>query len=56
DVDLLELLHFYEWKIAKWLTQDDVVFIDALPLGATGKIQKNKLRDQFKDYHLPTAQ
>lgn len=56
DVDVKELLHFYEGKIAKWWTPDDVVFIDALPLGATGKIQKNKLRDQFKDYHLPTAQ
>lgn len=56
-VDVLkhELLEFYEGKIAKWWTPDDVVFIDALPLGATGKIQKNKLRDQFKDYHLPTA-
>lgn len=55
DVDKEELIHFYEGKIAKWWTPDDVVFIDALPLGATGKIQKNKLRDQFKDYHLPTA-
>jgi fatty-acyl-CoA synthase len=55
DVVKHELLQFYEGKIAKWWTPDDVVFIDALPLGATGKIQKNKLRDQFKDYHLPTA-
>ncbi len=55
DIDKQELLDFYEGKIAKWWTPDDVVFIDALPLGATGKIQKNKLRDQFKDYHLPTA-
>lgn len=55
DIDKQELLQFYEGKIAKWWTPDDVVFIDALPLGATGKIQKNKLRDQFKDYHLPTA-
>jgi fatty-acyl-CoA synthase len=34
---------------------DDVVFIDALPMGATGKIQKNKLREQFKDHLLPGA-
>jgi fatty-acyl-CoA synthase len=32
-----------------------VAFVDAIPLGATGKMQKNKLRDQFKDYTLPTA-
>jgi len=32
-----------------------VVFVDAIPLGATGKMQKNKLRDQFAAYKLPTA-
>jgi fatty-acyl-CoA synthase len=50
-----ELLKFYEGKIAKWWTPDDVVFVDAIPLGATGKMQKNKLREQLKDYRLPTA-
>ena len=49
------LLAFFEGKIAKWWTPDDVVFVDAIPLGATGKMQKNRLRDQFKDYKLPTA-
>ncbi len=49
------LLAFFEGKIAKWWTPDDVVFVDAIPLGATGKMQKNKLREQFKDYQLPTA-
>jgi acyl-CoA synthetase (AMP-forming)/AMP-acid ligase II len=55
EVDKGDLLHFYDGKIAKWWTPDDVVFVDALPLGATGKILKNKLRDEFKDYKLPTA-
>jgi len=50
-----ELLGFYEGKIAKWWTPDDVVFVDAIPLGATGKMQKNKLRESLKDYKLPTA-
>ena len=49
------LLQFYEGKIAKWWMPDDVVFIDAIPLGATGKVQKNKLREQFAQYKLPTA-
>ena len=49
------LLEFYEGKIAKWWTPDDVTFIEALPIGATGKVLKNKLREQFKDYKLPTA-
>jgi acyl-CoA synthetase (AMP-forming)/AMP-acid ligase II len=55
NVSREDLLQFYEGKIAKWWMPDDVVFVDALPLGATGKIQKNKLREQYKDYKLPTA-
>ncbi|HTT09893.1 MAG TPA: 3-(methylthio)propionyl-CoA ligase [Burkholderiaceae bacterium] len=50
-----ELLQFYEGKIAKWWTPDDVVFVDSIPLGATGKMQKNRLREMFKDHKLPTA-
>ena len=50
-----EMLKFFEGKIAKWWTPDDVVFTDAIPLGATGKMQKNKLREMFKDHKLPTA-
>ncbi len=47
------LLAHFEGKVAKWQVPDDVVFVDAIPLGATGKIQKNKLREQFKDHPLP---
>jgi 3-(methylthio)propionyl---CoA ligase len=50
-----ELLAFYEGRIAKWWTPDDVVFVETIPLGATGKMQKNKLREQLKGYKLPTA-
>ncbi|MGO4394426.1 3-(methylthio)propionyl-CoA ligase [Variovorax sp. M-6] len=50
-----ELLAFYEGKIAKWWTPDDVVFVDAIPLGATGKMLKNRLRETFKAHTLPTA-
>jgi fatty-acyl-CoA synthase len=50
-----ELIAFYDGKIAKWWTPDDVVFVDAIPLGATGKMQKIKLREQFRDHQLPTA-
>ena len=55
EVSKETLLEFYEGKIAKWWTPDDIAFIDALPIGATGKILKNKLREQFKDHVLPTA-
>jgi 3-(methylthio)propionyl---CoA ligase len=49
-----ELIKYYEGKIAKFWTPDDVAFVEAIPLGATGKILKTKLREQFKDYRLPT--
>ncbi|WP_423679557.1 3-(methylthio)propionyl-CoA ligase [Undibacterium sp. WLHG33] len=55
EVTKEELLKFFEGKVAKWWLPDDVAFIDALPLGATGKILKNKLREQFKEHKLPTA-
>ena len=48
-----ELLAHFEGRVAKWQVPDDVVFVDAIPLGATGKMQKNKLREQFKDHRLP---
>ena len=50
-----ELLAFFEGRIAKWWTPDDVVFVDAIPLGATGKMLKNRLREQFKSHKLPSA-
>jgi len=49
------LLAHFEGKVAKWQVPDDVVFTDAIPLGATGKMQKNKLREQFKGHQLPGA-
>ncbi|MEZ0307013.1 MAG: 3-(methylthio)propionyl-CoA ligase [Ramlibacter sp.] len=50
-----ELIAFYEGKVAKWWTPDDVVFVDAIPLGATGKMLKNRLRERFATHQLPTA-
>ena len=50
-----ELLTFYEGKLAKWQIPDDVVFVDAIPIGATGKMLKVRLREQLKDYVLATA-
>lgn len=50
-----ELLQFFDGKTAKWQIPDDVIFVDAIPLGATGKMQKMKLREELKDYKLPTA-
>ncbi|MEZ7829064.1 MAG: 3-(methylthio)propionyl-CoA ligase [Brachymonas denitrificans] len=49
-----ELLAFYEDKLAKWQIPDDVVFVDAIPLGATGKMLKTKVRQMLGDYKLPS--
>ena len=53
EVSVAELLAFYDGKIAKWQVPDDVLFVDAIPLGATGKMQKMRLREMLKDYRLP---
>ncbi|MBX3496239.1 MAG: fatty-acid--CoA ligase [Parvibaculum sp.] len=50
-----EILRYMDGKIAKWWMPDDVVFVTEIPHTATGKIQKLALREQFKDYKLPTA-
>jgi acyl-CoA synthetase (AMP-forming)/AMP-acid ligase II len=50
-----DILKFMEGKIAKWWMPDDVVFVDAIPHTATGKILKTALRDQFKAYRFPTV-
>jgi acyl-CoA synthetase (AMP-forming)/AMP-acid ligase II len=55
DVSKDDLLKFYEGKIAKWWMPDDVVFVKELPHTATGKLSKLTIREQFKDYKLPTA-
>jgi acyl-CoA synthetase (AMP-forming)/AMP-acid ligase II len=55
EVSKEEILGYMEGKIAKWWMPDDVVFVDAIPHTATGKIQKRDLREQFRTYELPTA-
>jgi len=48
-----EILDALGAKIAKWQMPDDVVFVEALPMTATGKISKKDLRAKFADYQLP---
>jgi len=52
DVNKGDLLAYLEGKIATWWMPDDVVFVEALPHTATGKIKKTELREQFSDYRL----
>jgi acyl-CoA synthetase (AMP-forming)/AMP-acid ligase II len=55
DLTRETMLDFYQDKIATWWIPDDVVFIDELPHTATGKLSKKTLREQYKDFVLPTA-
>jgi fatty-acyl-CoA synthase len=47
SLDKQEILDFLTTKVAKWWVPDDVIFLESLPVGGTGKVQKNDLR---KDY------
>jgi fatty-acyl-CoA synthase len=47
-----ELLSFFDGRVARWWKPDAVVFVESVPLGATGKILKNQLRDQFGGHYL----
>lgn len=42
-----EILAFLTERVAKWWVPDDVIFLDALPVGGTGKVQKGDLRKQY---------
>jgi len=42
-----EILAFLSERVAKWWVPDDVVFVESLPVGGTGKVQKAELRKQY---------
>lgn len=51
----IEFLDFLQGRIAKWWTPDDVLFVEDIPLGATGKIDKKVIRKRLTEegYALP---
>ncbi len=53
--DLAAVNAYLSDKVAKWWLPDDMILVDELPLGATGKVLKTKLREQFGDHKLPTV-
>jgi acyl-CoA synthetase (AMP-forming)/AMP-acid ligase II len=53
DLTPEEMLAWFDGKIAKWWVPEAVEFIDELPHTATGKVQKVKLREVYKDYAFP---
>jgi fatty-acyl-CoA synthase len=55
EADLSAIQSFVNERLPKISAVDDVQAVDEIPLGATGKVLKTKLREHFKDYKLPTA-
>lgn len=49
-----EMLGFLADRVAKWWVPDDVVFLDALPVGGTGKVQKVDLRKRYGGVFEPS--
>jgi fatty-acyl-CoA synthase len=50
-----DLLTFFDGRVAKWWKPDAVLFIDCVPIGATGKVLKNQLRDQYGGHYLQAS-
>lgn len=47
SVERQEMLAFLAERVAKWWVPDDVIFLEALPVGGTGKVQKGDLRKEY---------
>ncbi|MEM9705068.1 MAG: long-chain-fatty-acid--CoA ligase [Pseudomonadota bacterium] len=52
DAQAEDIRSFVAGKVSKIAAPDAVEFVDEIPLGATGKVQKMELRETFKDYSL----
>jgi fatty-acyl-CoA synthase len=50
ECDKDSVLEYLSDKVAKWWLPDDVIFVDELPHGATGKLLKIGLREEFKNH------
>lgn len=48
-----DIRSYLDGKIARWWMPDDIVFVDAIPLGPTGKIDKKAIRAGLEGYELP---
>jgi acyl-CoA synthetase (AMP-forming)/AMP-acid ligase II len=49
------LTEYLSDKVARWWLPDDTIIVDELPLGATGKILKTRLREIYGNHKLPTG-
>jgi 3-(methylthio)propionyl---CoA ligase len=47
DVRREHLLEHLARQVARWWVPDEVIFLESLPLGGTGKVQKAILREKY---------
>ena len=55
EFDRSELDDLMLEKFEKWQLPDDVVFLKELPIGATGKVKKIDLRQEYTDHYMKEA-
>ena len=55
EVSADEIRKHLAQHIAKWWMPDAIEFVAEIPHGATGKISKKDLREQFREYKLADA-
>ncbi len=51
-----EILAFLAEQIVKWWIPDEVIFLDYLPVGGTGKVQKAALRERYGSVYISGAE
>lgn len=54
EVTEKDVLQYYRGHVVKWQIPDHVIFVQDLPLGATGKVLKMKLREEFGEVLIGT--
>ena len=52
EIDKQSILDFLASKVAKWWLPDEIIFLKELPHGATGKLQKFELREEYTNYYM----
>ncbi|WP_417476343.1 long-chain-fatty-acid--CoA ligase [Maricaulis sp.] len=53
EPDAASIIEYLRGQVPKWWLPDAVEFIEQMPIGATGKILKTKLREIYAGYEFP---
>ena len=56
EVSESDVIAYLRQRVASWWLPDSVIFVEALPMTATGKVRKQVLRDQYRQLVSGSAQ